>query len=105
MYRDWGDAARADIAEVTKGFSPETTLKERQRALRAHAHVFHGGTSWGKKVWSRECRKYLEQHGLPPIPARGTQLSPRQMEMHRKHNTAYAKMAAPDITFPYRKEG
>lgn len=105
MYADWGEAARQDIAEVAKGFGPETPLKERQRALRAHAHDFHGGTSWGKKVWSRECRKYLEQHGLPPIPARGVKLSPRQMEMARRHGTQHAKIAAPDITFPYRKEG
>lgn len=68
MYSDWGKAAQAFIAQLDEQLGERATLEERWRLLRAHASEFHAGTSWGKKVWSRESRKYLERHGQPPKP-------------------------------------
>lgn len=62
----WADAARSLIAKVHAGLPAEATLKDRRRALRAVGPGYHGGTYWGRKVWGREVRKYLEKHGLPP---------------------------------------
>lgn len=55
----WAPAARAVIARVHAQLPENATLKERRKALRAVGGSFHGGTCWGRKVWGRECRKYL----------------------------------------------
>lgn len=92
MYRDWGAQARSDIALIDKELGPDATLADRKRALRAFAYTFHGGTSWGKKVWSRECRKYLERHGLPP----------RTVADASPQSKLFQKAASGDIIFPFR---
>lgn len=87
MYSHWPTAAKGAIERAVADLSEDASLKERKSALRRAANDFHGGTSWGKKVWSRECRKYLERHGLPPrTPADRPELF------------------GPDICFPYRKD-
>jgi hypothetical protein len=72
MYSDWQAAAQKQIAILDKQFSPEMTWQERQKVLRAGASNFHGDTSWGKRVWAKHCRAYLELHGKPkrdqPVP-------------------------------------
>ena len=88
MYADWQAAARHFIAEVDASLPPDADLNTRRAALRKAASHFHGGTSWGKKVWSKHSRKYLEKHGLAPLPPRGAENSPN---------------FGPDIIFPYRE--
>jgi hypothetical protein len=44
---------------------------EMRRILRNAGHNFHGGTSWGLKIWRRECKPHLLRHytvqeGAPP---------------------------------------
>jgi hypothetical protein len=95
MYADWKASAREFITETVADLPDDASLDERRRKLRAAAGEFHGGTSWGKKVWSRECRKHLELHGLPPRTV--ADISP-QSKLH-------ARVAAGEITFPFRKEG
>jgi hypothetical protein len=63
--RNWQRDAPLCIEQATKDLSADATLTERRSALRKAAFDFHGGTSWGKKVWSKHVRKYLEFHGLP----------------------------------------
>jgi hypothetical protein len=70
----WAEAARSLISKVHAGLDDSATLKDRRRALRAVGPGFHGGTYWGRKVWGREVRKYLERHGLPPRSPRDLQL-------------------------------
>ncbi len=93
MYSNWGEAAREQIAAVMAELPADADLDARRKALRAHAHDFHGGTSWGRKVWPKEVRRYLEKHhGLPPrTPA---DVAPT--------SGLFAKLHAPDITFPFR---
>jgi len=80
----WAAAARSLIAKVHSGLPEDASLKDRRKALRLVGPGFHGGTYWGRKVWGREVRKYLEKHGLPPR-------SPRDVKM-------------PDhIHFPFRE--
>lgn len=92
MYSDWGAAARAEISARMAELPADASLEDRRKALRKDATLFHGGTSWGRKVWSREVRKYLEGHGLPPrTPA---DASP-QSKLH-------ARLQSGDISFPFR---
>lgn len=93
MYSDWQAAARAEIKSVHESLPADATLKERRSALRKAAHGFHAGTSWGKKVWSRHCRQYLELHGLPKKVGR-----PGSKEFQDK----LRKMGQADIIFPFR---
>ena len=91
MHSHWGNAARADIAKVVAGLPDDASLDDIRKALRAHSGAFHCGTSWGKKVWPRECRKYLELRGQQkrrPEDAR----QPRLL----------AALERGDITFPFR---
>jgi hypothetical protein len=94
MYSDWGAAARSYIAERIAELPDDAGLEDRRSALRKDATLFHGGTSWGRKVWSREVRKYLEQHGLPPRTV--ADISP-QSKLHQRTQSG-------DITFPFRGE-
>lgn len=92
MRNDWGKDARGFIAEATENLPESATLRERRAALRTVGTSFHMGTSWGKKVWSRECRKYLEKHGLPP----------RTVANASPQSKLFAKAKSGDITFPFR---
>lgn len=95
MYSDWGSACRAYIAELDEQMPKGATLDERRKRLRQAAWNFHGGTSWGRKVWSREVRKYLEQHGLPPRTVADIS---SQSKLHRR-------LESGDISFPFRGNG
>lgn len=86
MYSDWQAEAKKQIALVDRQFEAGTSWQERQTYLRKAAWFFHGGTSWGKRVWAKHCRAYLESHGKPP----------------RKVPEASAPLFASDITFPFR---
>lgn len=58
--RNWQIDAPRMIAEIHKampGCSPDELRKE----LRKHSLNFSCGTSWGKKVWSKHCRIYLQK--------------------------------------------
>lgn len=92
MRADWKADARYYIADATKELPADATLKQRRSALRKVASKFHMGTKWGKKVWSREVRRYLEQHGLPPI--RPDTASP--------YSKMRQRLEAGEITFPFR---
>jgi hypothetical protein len=92
---NWGNDARGFIADATKDLPETATIKERRAALRTVGWQFHMGTSWGKKVWSRECRKYLERHGLNPLPQRTVaDISPQSKLFQRTQRG--------DIIFPFR---
>jgi len=55
----WRDSADRLIAEIDKALTVAADIKTRKTALRENAWRFHGGTSWGKKVWSKATRAYL----------------------------------------------
>lgn len=90
--RDWQKEAPIWIADATKDLPESATLKERRAALRKVGYRFHGFTSWGRRVWSKFCRAHLEKHGLPP----------RTIASAAPTSKIAAKLAAPDITFPFR---
>ncbi len=102
MRGNWAEAADALIYRLHEDLGERATLDERKAMLRAHASEFHCGTSWGKKVWSRRARAYLERHGLPQIE----RAVPKQSEwpQRRALHVAREKMAAPDIIFPFRSQ-
>ena len=86
MYSDWQAEARRVIAQIDASLPPDADLKTRRSALRRAAFEFHGGTSHGKKTWSKHTRIYLQKHGLP---LRSVEDSPR---------------FADDIIFPFRDQ-
>jgi hypothetical protein len=86
----WRTNCQSYLAELDEQMPEGITLAERKKRLRQAAWQFHGGTSWGKKIWGQESRAYLARHGqtLPRAP------SPRLL----------AAMESGDITFPFRRE-
>ena len=64
---DWQHTAAATIKEVDQSLSPDADLKTRKRALQAARPWEFSATSWGRKVWAKHSRQYLEKHGLPPL--------------------------------------
>jgi len=67
MYSDWQAEAMRQIAKVHASM-PDATPEQLRLALRKHALEFHGGTSWGKKTWSKRCREYLAKlTGVPKL--------------------------------------
>lgn len=95
MWSDWGAAARLRIAKEMAKMPEGATLEDRRKALRRASGDFHMGTSWGKKVWPKECRKYLAQFGLKPTESLGTQPR-RRVEDSPLFNSA-------DHAFPFRE--
>lgn len=62
---DWRGTADAILASVHASLPPDADLTTRRQAcIRAKPWEFHI-TSWGRKVWAKAQRAYLEQHGLP----------------------------------------
>lgn len=57
----WREVALRQIAAIHKDM-PEATAEELRKALRNRSCDFHGGTSWGRKVWPKACREYLVAH-------------------------------------------
>jgi hypothetical protein len=100
MRGAWAEAADALIYRLHEDLGERATLDDRKAMLRAHASEFHCNTSWGKKVWSRRARTYLERYGLPPIERATPKPSP--WPERRALQAAREKMAAPDIIFPFR---
>ena len=83
-------AARADalIAQIHADIPDTASLKERRAALREKAHWFHGGTSWGRKVWSARSGAYLAKHGAKSRKSAKSKQSP--------------ELFGDDIVFPFR---
>jgi hypothetical protein len=75
---DWQNTASSVIGEVDRNLPAEADLATRKRALRAARPGVFGSTSWGRKVWAKHSRKYLEKFGLPPLKAKAVEdhLSP-----------------------------
>lgn len=61
----WRNRARRLIAELTRDLPATATLAERRKALWGKGYDAHGGTSWGRRMWGSEVRKYLAAHGDP----------------------------------------
>lgn len=85
MYSDWQAAAKREIARLMADVPADADWQERRKILRAGASGFHGGTSWGRRVWSKHCKAYLALQGKPQPPQA-------------------APLFAADIIFPFRGE-
>jgi hypothetical protein len=85
MIGDWRKQADAIIAEVDRNLPLGADLQTRRQAcLRAKPWEFHV-TSWGRKVWGKAQRAYLERHGLAPLhPALPPQLPESPLERAKR---------------------
>lgn len=72
----WRERAAGIIFEVHKSLPPDADLKTRRAAIRAARPVDYVVTSWGRKMWQQEQRRYLSKFGLKPRGWTKVQLSP-----------------------------
>lgn len=70
---DWQKSASHVIGEVHRNLPADADLATRKKALRAARPWEFASTSWGKKVWAKHSRKYLERFGLSPLKATAVQ--------------------------------
>lgn len=64
---NWQYVASSVIAKVHKSLPSDADLKTRKRALRQARPYEFRVTSWGRKVWAKHARNYLEKYGLEPL--------------------------------------
>ena len=70
---NWQTTAASAVAEVHRNLPADADLATRKRALRAARPWEFASTSWGRKVWAKHSRKYLEEFGLPPLKAKAAE--------------------------------
>jgi hypothetical protein len=70
---NWQTTAASVVAEVDRSLPADADLATRKKALRAARPWEFASTSWGRKVWARHSRKYLEKFGLPPLKAKAVE--------------------------------
>jgi len=70
--RNWQVDAPRVIAQIHQD-NPSMTPDDLRKELRKHGQQFSMGTSWGKKVWQKHCRKYLAHMAgaKQPAPTQG----------------------------------
>jgi len=80
---NWQTTAASVVAEVDRSLPADADLATRKKALRAARPWEFASTSWGRKVWAKHSRKYLEKFGLPPLKAKDVEdhLSPLERMM------------------------
>lgn len=80
---NWQATASHTIGEVHRNLPADADLATRKRALRAARPWEFASTSWGRKVWAKHSRKYLEKFGLPSKKAKAVEdhLSPLERMM------------------------
>lgn len=62
----WRQEARAVIAAADATLPKDASISDRKKCL-SDARPYHfRETSWGRKIWGQEARKYYEQHGQEP---------------------------------------
>lgn len=94
---NWQYVASSVIAEVHKSLPSDADLKTRKRALRQARPYEFRVTSWGRKVWAKHARNYLEKYGLEPLAMkRGNSLplSPLERMMQKSLSPSSAPLAS-----------
>jgi len=83
---NWQSTASHIIGEVHRSLPDDADLKTRKKALNDARPYEFATTSWGRKVWAKHARNYLEKYGLEPLSVkRGNRLplSPLEKLMQR----------------------
>lgn len=62
MSKTWLEAGIRMIEGIDKELPSDMSLEDRKRAVQKEAWRFHGGTSWGQKVWPRAKRIYFAKN-------------------------------------------
>lgn len=59
----WAEKAQHYLASIEMTLAdPRPDEKEMRKILRKAGPQFHWNTSWGLKIWRRECRLHLIRH-------------------------------------------
>lgn len=59
MSETWLEAGIRMIEGIDKELPADMPLEDRKRAVQKEAWRFHGGTSWGQRVWPKAKRAYF----------------------------------------------
>lgn len=87
----WSDGAWFTIDRVHQSLPEDATLEQRVKALKDAAWGFHGGTSWGQKVWQRARREYLAKYGYRPKTGKQAEALPLLSPLDRMYQKAGVK--------------
>ncbi|CDZ32188.1 Hypothetical protein NGAL_HAMBI1145_09590 [Neorhizobium galegae bv. officinalis] len=87
MSFTWSDAAARIIDDVHRTLPADADLAARKRALREARPSCFLSTSWGRKVWQKAQRQYLQKFGLKPRGSAKLPLSPLEKLMQRNGDT------------------
>lgn len=90
---NWQSVASSVIGEVHKSLPTDADLKARKKALNEARPYEFCVTSWGRKVWAKHVRNYLEKYGLEPLAVkRGNRLplSPMERMMQRAKSVSHS---------------
>lgn len=90
----WRENALGRIAAIHRDMPEGATAEELRAELRRHSGDFHGGTSWGKKVWPKACAEYIKRH-FGVVAAMKTCRSVKRVEDSPLFSSA-------DHAFPFR---
>lgn len=87
---DWQTTAASIVEKVNRSLPADADLATRKKELRAARPWEFASTSWGRKVWAKHSRKYLERYGLPPLKAKAVEdyLSPLERMIKKAKENA-----------------
>ena len=72
MSDTWLDRGIRMIEALDRELPADMTLEDRMKAIQKEAWRFHGGTSWGHKVWPKAKRLYFgKKYGNKPAIKHG----------------------------------
>lgn len=72
MSETWLASGLRMIAAIDKELPADMPLADRKREIQKEAWRFHGGTSWGQKVWPKAKRIYFaKKYGDKPATQAG----------------------------------
>ena len=72
MSESWLDNGLRMIEALDRKLPADMDLAARKKAIQSQAWRFHGGTSWGRKVWPKAKRIYFgKKYGDKPAVKHG----------------------------------
>lgn len=87
---DWQTTAASIVNKVDRSLPADADLATRKKALRDARPWEFASTSWGRKVWAKHSRKYLEKFGLTPLKSKAVEdhMSPLERMMKKAKENA-----------------
>lgn len=75
MSETWLERGIAMIAALDAQLPADMPIAERKKLIQQEAWRFHGGTSWGRKIWPKAKRAYFKE----PLPKSDAAIPPAHL--------------------------